>query len=111
MMRVDYRYLRLASVPLYVVALVLLVLVFVPEPQHRRRRLGALAAARAAAGHPPGRDRQARPGRLPRPLVRQARARRIRSFWRGTVPFLVIVAPVVVLVFRSRTSARRWSSP
>ena len=31
MMRVDYRYLRLVSVPVYVVALVLLVLVFVPS--------------------------------------------------------------------------------
>ena len=31
MMRVDYRYLRLASVPFYVVAIVLLVLVFVPQ--------------------------------------------------------------------------------
>ena len=30
MMRVDYRYLRLASVPFFVVAVVLLVLVFVP---------------------------------------------------------------------------------
>ncbi len=30
MMRVDYRYLRLASVPMYVVAIALLVLVFVP---------------------------------------------------------------------------------
>ena len=31
MMRVDYRYLRLVSVPVYVVAVALLVLVFVPE--------------------------------------------------------------------------------
>ena len=31
MMRVDYRYLRLVSVPFYVVAIVLLVLVFVPQ--------------------------------------------------------------------------------
>ena len=31
MMRVDYRYLRLASVPLYFLAIVLLVLVFVPQ--------------------------------------------------------------------------------
>ena len=73
MMRVDYRYLRLASVPFYLVAIVLLVLVFVPAAQHRDRRLGALAQARTAAGHPPGRDRQARPGHLSRPLVRQAR--------------------------------------
>ena len=31
MMRVDYRWLRVASVPFYVVAIVLLVLVFVPQ--------------------------------------------------------------------------------
>ena len=35
MMRVDYRYLRLVSVPFYLVAIVLLVLVFVPAVQHR----------------------------------------------------------------------------
>ena len=74
MMRVDYRWLRLASVPFYVVG---------DRParpglraavQHRRRRLGALAQARAAAGDPSGRDRQAGDGHLPRPLVRRARA-------------------------------------
>ena len=99
MMRVDYRYLRLVSVPFYVVAIVLLVLVFVPRVQHRRRRLGALAQDRAAAGDPPGRDRQAGAGHLPRPLVRQARAPGPRLLG-GTVPFLIIVAPIVVLVFK-----------
>ncbi len=47
MMRVDYRYLRLASVPFYIVAVVLLVLVFVPAVQHRRsaaRRAGSSSA-------------------------------------------------------------------
>ena len=72
MMRVDYRYLRLASVPLYLIAIALLVLVFVPSLEHRRRRLRSLAQARSAAGHPPGRVRQARPRHLPGPLVRQA---------------------------------------
>ena len=32
-MRIDYRYLRMISVPAYIVAVVLLVLVFVPEPR------------------------------------------------------------------------------
>ena len=50
MMRVDYRYLRLASVPFFVIAVILLVLVFVPEPQRGHRRIGALATA---SGHPP----------------------------------------------------------
>ena len=75
MMRVDYRYLRLVSVPVYVVALVLLVLVFVPSlnvvvgGSARWLKLGA------AAGRPPGRVREARDGHLPRPLVREARDR------------------------------------
>src|SRR2546423_676729 len=34
MIRLDYRYLRLISVPLYIVALVLLLLVFVPSLNH-----------------------------------------------------------------------------
>ena len=41
--------------------------------QHRRRRLGSLAQARPVAGDPPGRDRQAGAGHLPRPLAGQAR--------------------------------------
>ena len=82
MMRLDYRYLRLVSVPFYVVAIVLLVLVFVPEFNIVDRRLGALAQARTAAGHPPGRDRQARAGHLPRPLARQARGARPRLLGR-----------------------------
>ena len=72
MMRVDYRYLRLASVPLYFVADRPARPRVRPPVQHRRRWLGALAQARAAAGDPPGRDRQARPGHLPRPLAGQA---------------------------------------
>ena len=44
-----------------------------PAVQPRRRRLGPLARAAAAAGGPPGRDREAGDGHLPRPLVRQAR--------------------------------------
>ena len=100
MMRVDYRYLRLVSVPFYVVAIVLLVLVFVPAAQHRRRRLGPLAAARPAAGDPPGRDRQAGAGHLSRPLVREARARRSTASGAALSPFLIIVAPIIALVFK-----------
>ena len=53
-----------------------------------------------AAGDPPGRVRQARPGHLPRPLVRQARAAGSAASGAGTVPFLVIVAPIIALVFK-----------
>ena len=77
MMRIDYRYLRLVSVPAFVVAIVLLVLVvFVPALNYvvggsaRWLRIGPLPAV------PPGRDREARARHLPRPLVRQAGSRR-----------------------------------
>ena len=46
MMRVDYRYLRLASVPLYIAAIVTLALLFLPEHEHRGRRGVAVAEAR-----------------------------------------------------------------
>ena len=78
MMRIDYRWLRVASVPLFIIGVASLLLVFVPADQHRRRRLGPLAQGRAAAGGPPGRVHEARPGRVPRPLVRQARDRGAR---------------------------------
>ena len=67
-MRIDYRWLRLVSVPAYLAAIVLLVLVFVPS---LGRVVGGSArwlVARAAARGPPGRDREARADRLPRPL-------------------------------------------
>ena len=98
MMRVDYRWLRVASVPMFLVGVAGLLLVFIPRDQHRGRRLGALAQDRAAAGGPPGRVHEARARRLPRALVRQAGERRSAGCWRARVPFLVIVVPVVVLV-------------
>ena len=73
MMRVDYRYLRLASVPFFVIAVILLVLVFVPSLNVGHRRLGALAAHRAAAGDPSRRDREARAHHLSRPLDGETR--------------------------------------
>ena len=88
MMRVDYRWLRVASVPLFVVG------DRCPRPRVRperstssRRRVGALAEDRAAAGGPPGRVHEARDGRLPRPLVREARHAGSRASGRdGPVP-------------------------
>ncbi len=76
MMRIDYRWLRVASVPLFVDR------DRRPDPrlrrrdQHRRRRIGALAQGRTAAGRAPGRVHEARARDLPRPLVREARRRR-----------------------------------
>ena len=99
MMRVDYRYLRLASVPFFVVAVVLLVLVFVPS-------LNIVIGGSA---------RWLQMGRCPRSIPAEIaklaliiylahwiakRGTRVRSFWGGTVPFLIIVLPVIALVFK-----------
>jgi cell division protein FtsW len=103
MMRVDYRYLRLASIPAYGVALVLLVLVLLPamgplEPKivggsARWLQLGPLPAI-----HPAEFAKLALIVYLAHWMAKRGAS--IRSFWRGTVPFLVIVAPIVALVFR-----------
>ena len=99
MMRVDYRYLRLASVPFYVVAIVLLVLVFVPGlnvvigGSARWLRLGSLPAV-----HPAEIAKLALVIYLAHWFAK--RGSRVRGFWGGTVPFLIIVAPVIALVFK-----------
>lgn len=99
MMRVDYRYLRLVSVPLYVVAIVLLVLVFVPQfnivvgGSARWLKLGPLPAI-----HPAEIAKLALVVYLAHWLA--GRGGRIRGFWAGTVPFLLIVAPIIALVFK-----------
>ena len=77
MMRIDYRYLRLISVPAFIVAVALLVLVLLPaigpiKPQvindsARWLKIGPLPA------DAPGRVRQAGARHLPRPLARPAR--------------------------------------
>jgi cell division protein FtsW len=99
MMRVDYRYLRLASVPFYLVAVGLLVLVFVPQfnivvgGSARWLKLGPLPAI-----HPAEIAKLALVIYLAHWLAR--RGARIRGFWSGTVPFLIIVAPIIALVFK-----------
>ncbi|HET7703275.1 MAG TPA: putative lipid II flippase FtsW [Candidatus Limnocylindrales bacterium] len=99
MMKVDYRWLRFASVPMYVVALVLLVLVFVPSinvvvgGSARWLKIGPLPAV-----HPAEFAKLALIVYLAHWFAR--RGVRIRSFWAGTIPFLVIVGPIVALVFK-----------
>jgi cell division protein FtsW len=103
MMRVDYRYLRLASIPAYAVALVLLVLVLLPamgplQPKivggsARWLQLGPLPAI-----HPAEFAKLALIVYLAHWMSKRGTV--IRGFWRGTVPFLVIAAPIVALVFR-----------
>ena len=98
MMRVDYRYLRLVSVPLYIAAIVLLGLVFVPMlgkeigGSARWLELGPLPAI-----HPAEIAKLALVVYLAHWFAKRGTG--IRGFWAGTVPFLIILAPVVILVF------------
>jgi cell division protein FtsW len=99
MMRVDYRYLRLVSIPGYAVALVLLVLVFVDEfnivvgGSARWLRLGPLPAI-----HPAELAKLALVVYLAHWFAK--RGTKVGRFWAGTVPFLLIAGPVVALVFK-----------
>ena len=99
MMRIDYRWLRFVSVPFYALGLGLLVLVFVPSlnvvvgGSARWLKLPLLPAL-----HPAEIAKLA----LIVYLAHWAAKRgiRIKGFWSGTVPFLVILAPMVALVFK-----------
>jgi cell division protein FtsW len=99
MMRVDYRYLRLVSIPGYVIALALLVLVFVDEfnivvgGSARWLRLGPLPAI-----HPAELAKLALVVYLAHWFAK--RGTKVGGFWRGTVPFFLIAGPVIALVFK-----------
>jgi cell division protein FtsW len=99
MMRVDYRYLRLVSIPGYALALGLLVLVFVDEynivigGSARWLRLGPLPAI-----HPAEMAKLALIVYLAHWFAK--RGTKVGSFWGGVVPFLIIAGPVIALVFR-----------
>jgi cell division protein FtsW len=99
MMRIDYRYLRLASIPAYVVALGLLCLVFVDEfnivigGSARWLRLGPLPAI-----HPAEMAKLALIIYLAHWFAK--RGTRVGTLWGGVVPFLIIAGPVIALVFR-----------
>jgi cell division protein FtsW len=99
MMRVDYRYLRFISVPAYIFGAVLLVLVFVPGlnvvigGSARWLKLGPLPAL-----HPAEIAKLALIIYLAHWFAK--RGTRVKGFWTGTIPFLVILAPIVALVFK-----------
>ena len=99
MMRVDYRYLRLASVPFYAFAIALLVLVFVPSlnvvvgGSARWLKVGPLPAI-----HPAEIAKLALVIYLAHWFAKRGKG--VRGFWGGTIPFLVIIAPVIALVFK-----------
>jgi cell division protein FtsW len=101
--RIDYRYLRLVSVPLFAVAVALLVLVLLPpigplQPirvggSARWLQLGPLPAI-----HPAEVAKLALVVYLAHWLARRGGA--VRGFRRGLLPFLAIAGPVVLLVLR-----------
>jgi cell division protein FtsW len=99
MMRIDYRYLRLVSIPLYAVALVLLALVLLPGVgvvvggSARWLQIGRLPAV-----HPAEFAKLALVVYLAHWLA--GRGGRVRSITEGTVPFLLLVLPAIVLVVR-----------
>jgi cell division protein FtsW len=99
MMRVDYRLLRLASVPFYIVAVILLVLVFVPQfnvvigGSARWLKLGPLPAI-----HPAEIAKLALVIYLAHWFAK--RGKRVHGFWAGTVTFLIIATPIITLVFK-----------
>jgi cell division protein FtsW len=98
-MRIDYRVLRLFSLPGYVVAVVLLALVFVPSLNKvvggsaRWLVLGPLPAI-----HPAEIAKLALVVYLAHWMA--SRGTRIAGLRSGTIPFLLITVPVVALVFR-----------
>jgi cell division protein FtsW len=98
MMRVDYRYLRLVSVPFFGISLVLLMLVFVDSinivvgGSARWIKFGPLPAI-----HPAEIAKLALVIYLAHWAAK--RGTRIQGLWGGTVVFLIIVAPVMALVF------------
>lgn len=101
LMRVDYRYLRVVSVPLAVLALVLLVVVMVPSPlsisSHGSARWLYLGPFLPDI-HPAEVAKLALVVYLSHWLA--TRGTEIRSFWKGTIPFAIIVVPYLLLVVR-----------
>jgi cell division protein FtsW len=99
MMRVDYRRLRLISIPLYLIAIGLLVLVFndklniVVGGSARWLKIGPLPAV-----HPAEFAKLALVVYLAHWLARRGTG--IDGLLRGTLPFLVIFVPIVALVLK-----------
>jgi cell division protein FtsW len=98
-MQLDYRYWRLLSIPLYVAAVALLVLVLLPGigvsvgGSARWLQIGPLPAV-----HPAEFAKMALVVYLAHWLARRGTA--VRTVRRGTLPFLLIVAPLVLLVLK-----------
>ena len=104
MLRVDYRYLRFISVPAFVIAVGTLVLLLVLPTSGPIRAISVGGSARwlqlgpLPAVHPAELAKLALIVYLAHWFAK--RGTRIKGFWGGTIPFLIIVAPVVALVFK-----------
>lgn len=103
MMRVDYRYLRLVSVPVFAISLALLIVVLLPKMgplqpisvggSARWLQVGPLPAV-----HPAEVAKLALVIYLAHWLAK--RGTKVHGLFSGTIPFLVILGPVCFLVFR-----------
>lgn len=97
MMRVDYRWLRVASVPMFLIGIGALLLVFVPGIN---RVVGGsarwLVIGPLPAVHPAEFMKLALVVYLAHWFAKRGSA--VHGFWSGTVPFLVIMGPAVALV-------------
>ncbi len=97
MMRIDYRWLRVASVPLFIAGIIGLLLVFIPDinivigGSARWIKIGPLPAV-----HPAEFMKLALVVYLAHWFAKRGTA--VHGLLSGTLPFLVIAAPVVVLV-------------
>ncbi len=104
MMRIDYRYLRLISVPAFVVAVGLLVLVLALPESGPVRAISVGGSARwlqigpLPAIHPAEIAKLAMVVYLAHWFAK--RGTKISKFWAGTIPFLIITVPILALVFR-----------
>ena len=103
MMRVDYRYLRLVSVPLFAFALFLLVVVLLPPMGPLQPRVIGGSARWLQIGplpalHPAEIAKLALVIYLAHWFAK--RGKRVHGFWAGTVTFLIIATPIIALVFK-----------
>jgi cell division protein FtsW len=103
MMRVDYRLLRLASIPGYVLAIVLLVIVLLPAIGPLTPRVIGGSARWLQIGPLPA----IHPAEFAKLFLivylahwMAGRGTAIKGLFTGTLPFLLIVGPIVALIFR-----------
>ena len=103
-MRVDYRYLRLVSIPMFVIALAVLLLVLVMPERGAIRSVSVGGSARwlqigpLPAVHPAEFAKLALIVYLAHWMSKRGTS--IRNLWGGTVAFLLIAGPVAALVFK-----------